>query len=490
MTEHGTEMGLEDVSRACTQMNLEEGLEVISQALSTPAFDQLVLRFYSNDDGSGDHSNHSDSGAGGPGASQAGVKLPTGDASTLLMLMASTQPDIQGSLLKVMELVRAALRCVRVSSAAPFDRAAVEGAGSGGQSLEEASIGTAVTPPAIHPVMTAVARLPAEVMSRLVSLAVRGSDSSTASEGSLLGTGNLPQCTLDVLRLVLGCPYLGVGGNGSEGSGAQPKLCAEGWSPSGLHDHVLDQLLQMVGSWAGAGPVALEHGSVADLALWLASRQKRLPALVSALVGLARGVAERLAGQESSGLGQGTTTNHEVMLLARCLEIIEAVLGQALELLQGPGGVCDEDEAAALLPGAGLEWIFPWSHSDGYGTRCGGSGRKAPDGGNVVDKRHAVGSSSLSRVRRRKAPEPPRACTFVATHKKFVDQHWYHCYTCGLVQERGCCSLCVRVCHRGHTVTYARRSCFFCDCGGTAEGSPLHSLEASPASSSAGRGGG
>ncbi|CAN0566725.1 unnamed protein product, partial [Ectocarpus sp. 12 AP-2014] len=62
-------------------------------------------------------------------------------------------------------------------------------------------------------------------------------------------------------------------------------------------------------------------------------------------------------------------------------------------------------------------------------------------------------------------------CTFVSSHKQFVNQHWYHCYTCNLVSDKGCCRLCARVCHRGHDVSYARLSCFFCDCGSsTAEG--------------------
>ncbi len=64
-------------------------------------------------------------------------------------------------------------------------------------------------------------------------------------------------------------------------------------------------------------------------------------------------------------------------------------------------------------------------------------------------------------------------CTFVSSFfmariffltyplSTFVDQ----CYTCGLVGDRGCCSLCALVCHRGHDVSYARKSSFFCDCG-------------------------
>lgn len=88
----------------------------------------------------------------------------------------------------------------------------------------------------------------------------------------------------------------------------------------------------------------------------------------------------------------------------------------------------------------------------------------------------------LQRLRRGSAdvkdhvPEPERL-TDVCSHAKqsgFLDQHWYTCYTCGLTGDKGCCSLCALVCHRGHEVEYSRYSSFFCDCGaeggGTAEG--------------------
>jgi len=57
------------------------------------------------------------------------------------------------------------------------------------------------------------------------------------------------------------------------------------------------------------------------------------------------------------------------------------------------------------------------------------------------------------------------SCTFVSTHGEFTEQHWYNCYTCGLTWDKGCCSLCARVCHKGHDVGYSRKSSFFCDCG-------------------------
>ena len=69
------------------------------------------------------------------------------------------------------------------------------------------------------------------------------------------------------------------------------------------------------------------------------------------------------------------------------------------------------------------------------------------------------------------APEPsPLAdeallCTYTKTAETFSEQHWYHCWTCGLAFQEGVCAVCAKVCHRGHDLTYSRFSKFFCDCG-------------------------
>lgn len=59
----------------------------------------------------------------------------------------------------------------------------------------------------------------------------------------------------------------------------------------------------------------------------------------------------------------------------------------------------------------------------------------------------------------------PNCCTYTSTAGDFTDQHWYNCYSCGLVYDKGCCSLCAQICHKGHDVGYSRKSSFFCDCG-------------------------
>jgi len=59
--------------------------------------------------------------------------------------------------------------------------------------------------------------------------------------------------------------------------------------------------------------------------------------------------------------------------------------------------------------------------------------------------------------------EFPGSCSFIKK-SGFHGQHWYHCYTCNLVADKGCCTLCALVCHRDHDVAYSRHSSFFCDC--------------------------
>lgn len=53
-----------------------------------------------------------------------------------------------------------------------------------------------------------------------------------------------------------------------------------------------------------------------------------------------------------------------------------------------------------------------------------------------------------------------------------------------MVDGVGVCTVCARVCHRGHDVTYAKYGAFFCDCGAKEDGScqvsqPYYILDAS-----------
>lgn len=44
----------------------------------------------------------------------------------------------------------------------------------------------------------------------------------------------------------------------------------------------------------------------------------------------------------------------------------------------------------------------------------------------------------------------------------------------------GVCSICARVCHKGHDVSYAKYGNFFCDCGAKEDGSCQALVKRSP----------
>lgn len=64
-----------------------------------------------------------------------------------------------------------------------------------------------------------------------------------------------------------------------------------------------------------------------------------------------------------------------------------------------------------------------------------------------------------------------KLCTYSITQKEFINQHWYHCHTCKMVDGAGVCSVCARVCHKNHDITYAKYGNFFCDCGAKSDNS-------------------
>ena len=55
-------------------------------------------------------------------------------------------------------------------------------------------------------------------------------------------------------------------------------------------------------------------------------------------------------------------------------------------------------------------------------------------------------------------------CTFLKTGKKFINQDFYHCLTCGLTDGYGICGPCARNCHYGHELIYSGLVNSFCDC--------------------------
>lgn len=78
------------------------------------------------------------------------------------------------------------------------------------------------------------------------------------------------------------------------------------------------------------------------------------------------------------------------------------------------------------------------------------------------EEKHEV--SEMTQTRVKNLPTIPEYCTFAKTRKNYEFQHWYYCYTCGLIGNEGCCSTCATTCHKGHNVVYCKKSSFFCDC--------------------------
>jgi len=66
-----------------------------------------------------------------------------------------------------------------------------------------------------------------------------------------------------------------------------------------------------------------------------------------------------------------------------------------------------------------------------------------------------------------------KLCTFTVTKKEFMNQHWYYCHTCKMIDRIGMCTICAKVCHKDHDVSYAKYGSFFCDCGAKEDGSCL-----------------
>lgn len=77
-----------------------------------------------------------------------------------------------------------------------------------------------------------------------------------------------------------------------------------------------------------------------------------------------------------------------------------------------------------------------------------------------------------------------KLCTYTITQKEFMNQHWYHCHTCGMIEGVGVCSVCAQVCHKNHDITYSKFGNFFCDCGAKENGQCMALTKRNPQESS------
>uniref|UniRef100_A0A8D8THS7 E3 ubiquitin-protein ligase UBR4 n=1 Tax=Cacopsylla melanoneura TaxID=428564 RepID=A0A8D8THS7_9HEMI len=78
-----------------------------------------------------------------------------------------------------------------------------------------------------------------------------------------------------------------------------------------------------------------------------------------------------------------------------------------------------------------------------------------------------------------------KLCTYTITQKEFMNQHWYHCHTCKMIDGVGVCSVCAQVCHKNHDITYSKFGNFFCDCGAKENGQCMALTKRNPQENSA-----
>ena len=130
-----------------------------------------------------------------------------------------------------------------------------------------------------------------------------------------------------------------------------------------------------------------------------------------------------------------------------------------------------------------LEDLFAWSVScksgrlqeillDYFATICcKGLSVEYPKGeksyeDNDIQDAELEGYGVFSFERKEEAVKPGNYCTFSKTKKHFEIQPSYHCYTCNLMDSKGCCSVCAKKCHKGHNVLFWKICSFYCDCHG------------------------
>ncbi|VDK62634.1 unnamed protein product [Onchocerca ochengi] len=152
-------------------------------------------------------------------------------------------------------------------------------------------------------------------------------------------------------------------------------------------------------------------------------------------------------------------------LIVQCTKLFRELVGtirtEGLELLKGSPNISSSQVTAILYA-----FIFLCSILDYIDGLCrilcpqGVIRDDSDDVSTIFTPKHIIKKKPTS-SRNRALP----LCTFASTAKQFVQQHWYNCYTCCMVEGEGVCSVCAVNCHRGHDLAYSKFGSFFCDCG-------------------------
>ena len=59
---------------------------------------------------------------------------------------------------------------------------------------------------------------------------------------------------------------------------------------------------------------------------------------------------------------------------------------------------------------------------------------------------------------------PLQVCSFAFTGPNYTKQAWFFCKTCFRNEQKGVCTTCAYVCHKGHDIRFGSESGFYCDC--------------------------
>ena len=501
--------------RVCVEVALEEGLEQVLAMLATPHTAADVCRFFcgaadtsdfqmgaspqglkvaeaiaavvpsrSPTSGRGEHMRPDED----PRATEAGAVgvdplghsslslVPTGDMRTLISLV--KRAEFSTFVPKALQVLRTALEAEARSFTPPTGESSTD------QRLK----------PMTDAVTSALHGWPEESLQELVA----GATAPRSHEAS--GHARDTADALYVLSVAVGFP--GVGGR-----------VVTALQQDILRKRFLNALLESASSWVGrrtgtysASPILrrgegsgvksrVDSGKIrasadtvdlASLSLWMANKEGMFAELAVAVTSVAHGYAEELQARRRTEEGaqpemdDKQAEEEEVTgSLTRCLELMVTILRPFPSVaVKDEESEIDEDDTDKIdSEFAGRVAVG----SDGeHSWESGSVGRTGSARDAVLP--HAVGASRAAVV----GDEPPLVCTFVSSPKQYVNQHWYHCYTCNLVHDKGCCRLCVRLCHRGHDVSYARLSCFFCDCGSAAAEGDGEDCDAAAVSSSGG----
>lgn len=81
-----------------------------------------------------------------------------------------------------------------------------------------------------------------------------------------------------------------------------------------------------------------------------------------------------------------------------------------------------------------------------------------------VEEDAVEGYNVVQYIKKDESLKPGTLCTYVKTRRKAELQPGYLCYTCNIVENKMCCSICAKTCHKNHKVAFSKIASFTCEC--------------------------